>query len=97
MCYDSADCPPYKTVKYNNVLQFLTVWLFVVLSPGAFRGQANDTVAYPTHPLPPVIVPWELGGEKFKLHTKDLDSAPFPAHQLIGNVYYVGQADYALT
>lgn len=62
---------------------------------GVALGQANDPVAYPTHPLPPVTVPWEMGGAKFKLHSREQDSAPFPAHRIIGNVYYVGQADYA--
>ena len=58
-------------------------------------SQADDAKSYPSESLPPITVPWELGGEKFKLHTRAQDSAPFPAHQIIGNVYYVGQADYA--
>ncbi len=69
--------------------------MVALLWAGILPGQANDPAAYPTHPLPPVIVPWELGGAKFKLHTRDQDSAPFPAHHIIGNVFYVGQADYA--
>jgi len=74
----------------------LIVSLFAVLSAIALLGQgAGDPIAYPTHPLPPVIVPWELGGPKYKLHSRDLDSAPFPAHRIIDNAYYVGQADYA--
>ena len=74
----------------------LIVFLFAVSSAIALLGQgAGDPVAYPTHPLPPIIVPWELGGPKYKLHTKDQDSAPFPAHRIVGNVHYVGQADYA--
>ena len=57
----------------------LIVFLFAVSSAIALLGQgAGDPVAYPTHPLPPIIVPWELGGPKYKLHTKDQDSAPFP-------------------
>jgi metallo-beta-lactamase class B len=75
--------------------QYVIVCLFSVLCASALRGQAGDPIAYPTHALAPVIVPWERGGEKFKLHTRDQDSAPFPAHRIIGNVYYVGQADYA--
>lgn len=75
--------------------QYVIVCLFPVLCASALRGQAGDPIAYPTHALAPVIVPWERGGEKFKLHTRDQDSAPFPAHRIIGNVYYVGQADYA--
>jgi metallo-beta-lactamase class B len=59
-------------------------------APGQFqRG------AIPIHELPPVIVPWELGGPEFALHTKEQDSAAFPAHGMIGNVWYVGQADNA--
>ena len=66
----------------------LIVFLFAVSSAIALLGQgAGDPVAYPTHPLPPIIVPWELGGPKYKLHTKDQDSAPFPAHRIVGNVY----------
>ena len=59
------------------------------------QNTAADPAAYPTHALPPIVVPGELGGEKFKLHTTDQDSAPFPPHRIIGNLYYVGQADYA--
>ena len=74
----------------------LIVFLFAVSSTIAILGQeTGDPIAYPTHPLPPIVVPWELGGPKYKLHTRDQDSASFPAHQIIGNVYYVGQADYA--
>ena len=76
-------------MRYRSAL---LVALVVELLPGRLAGQSG---AFPAEALPPVIVPWELGGEKFKLHTKDQDSAPFPAHQVIGNVYYVGQADYA--
>ena len=56
----------------------LTFWLFVVLSAGALRGQANDTAGYPTHPLAPVVIPWEPNGADYKLHTRELDSRPFP-------------------
>ena len=66
-----------------------------LLAAGIARGQANDPVAFPTNSLPPIVVPWEMGGEKFKLHTREQDCATFPAHRIIGNVYYVGQADYA--
>jgi hypothetical protein len=52
----------------------MTVWLFVVLWAGALQGQADDTAAYPTHPLAPVIIPWEPNGADYKLHTRELDS-----------------------
>jgi metallo-beta-lactamase class B len=73
----------------------LIVSLFAVSSTIALQSQAGDPIGYPTHPLPPIIVPWELGGAKYKLHTRDQDSTPFPAHRIVDNVYYVGQADYA--
>ena len=74
----------------------LSVWLFVVLSAGALRGQVNDTAAYPTYPLAPVIIPWEPNGADYKLHTRELDSRPFPAHRIIANVYYVGTSGYSM-
>lgn len=69
--------------------------LLLILLAAPLFAQADDPKSYPSEPLPPVTVPWELGGEKFKLHTRAQDSAPFPAHQIVANVYYVGQADYA--
>ncbi|MFN7923226.1 MAG: subclass B3 metallo-beta-lactamase [Bryobacteraceae bacterium] len=69
--------------------------LALAASLTAVRIFAQGQGAFPSEPLPPIVVPWELGGEKFKLHTRDQDSAPFPAHRIIGNTYYVGQADYA--
>ena len=74
----------------------LTVLLFVVLWASAHRGQTNDTAAYPTHPLAPVIIPWEPNGADYKLHTRELDSRPFPAHRIIANVYYVGTSGYSM-
>ena len=67
--------------------------LLVAPPPGRLAGQGQG--AFPSEVLPPIVVPWEMGGAKFKLHTREQDSAPFPAHRIIGNVYYVGQADYA--
>lgn len=72
----------------------LIVCLFAVIWAGALRGQAEDRVAYPTHPLAPVIIPWEPNGADYKLHTRDLDSRPFPPHRIIANVYYVGTSGY---
>lgn len=67
--------------------------LFAALTSGRLAAQGQG--AFPKEELPPIVVPWELGGEKYKLHTREQDSAPFPAHRIVGNVYYVGQADYA--
>lgn len=50
---------------------------------------------FPTAPVPPVILPYEPGGAEVHLHTRELDSKPFPAHKILGNIYYVGLADYA--
>jgi metallo-beta-lactamase class B len=69
------------------------ILLLVAMLPGRLAAQGQG--AFPTEVLPPVVVPWELGGAKFKRHTREQDSAPFPPHRITGNVYYVGQADYA--
>ncbi|MCU1330241.1 MAG: Beta-lactamase [Bryobacterales bacterium] len=49
---------------------------------------AQTNRAVPREPLPPILTPWEI-----KPTTND--NAPFPGHKVIGNVYYVGTADYA--
>jgi metallo-beta-lactamase class B len=36
------------------------------------------------------MVPWE-----HELHTKEVDNKPLAPHKVIGNIYYVGTADYA--
>lgn len=59
---------------------------------GAAHAQVGER--FPTQPAPPVILPYEPGGAEVHLHTRELDSKPFPAHRIIGNVYYVGLADY---
>ena len=42
----------------------------------------------PKEPLPPILTPWEI--------TPTVnDNAAFPGHKVIGNVYFVGTADYA--
>ncbi len=46
--------------------------------------------AVPRDTLPPVLLPWDS-----ETHTKDVDNQPFPSHKIIGNLYYVGTADYA--
>ena len=77
-------------MRYRSAL---LVAMVVELLPGNLAGQGQGV--FPTEVLPPIIVPWERGGAEFNLHTRDQDSAPFPAHRILGNVYYVGQADYA--
>ena len=44
----------------------------------------------PTESLPPILLPWEAD-----VHTKEVDNLPYPAHRVVGNVYYVGTAGYA--
>lgn len=54
-------------------------------APGIF---AQGTRAVPKEPLPPILTPWEI--------TPTVnDNAAFPGHKVIGNVYFVGTADYA--
>jgi metallo-beta-lactamase class B len=64
----------------NAALLFLLPTLL-----GAQTERAQPKVA-----LPPIAVPWES-----ELHTKEVDNKPFPGHKIIGNLYYVGTADYA--
>src|ERR1700674_1418828 len=47
--------------------------------------------AVPKETLPPVLTPWEM----VDTHTRQNDNRPFPSHRVIGNVFYVGTADYA--
>ena len=46
--------------------------------------------AIPKETLPPILTPWEISPQ-----TGDFKNSAFPAHKVIGNVYYVGTADYA--
>ncbi len=71
---------------------FLALLAFVASTSGLLPAQVG--VMFPTEPVPPIIVPFEPGGSEVHLHTRELDSRPFPPHRMIGNVYYVGQADY---
>ena len=73
----------------------LIVCFVAVLRAAALWGQAGDPVSYPGNPLSPVIIPWEPNGSDYKLHTRELDSRPFPAHRMIANLYYVGTSGYA--
>jgi metallo-beta-lactamase class B len=76
-----------------------TTWIFVfgfaVPWAGGLLAQASEPVAYPTHPLPPVILPWEPNGADYKRYTSELNSRPFPPHRIIANVYFVGTSGYA--
>ncbi len=54
---------------------------------------AQNTTALPAIPketLPAVLTPWELNPT-----TNEFKDSAFPGHHVIGNVYYVGTADYA--
>ena len=51
---------------------------------------AHQQRAKPNVALPPILLPWDS-----EVHTKDVDNQPRPPHKVIGNVYYVGTADYA--
>jgi len=53
---------------------------------------AQNTPALPAIPkdtLPPVLTPWEIN-----VTTNEFKNSAFPGHHIIGNVYYVGTADY---
>jgi metallo-beta-lactamase class B len=73
-------------------LRTRTLLLFLLLA-GILMTALNAQRVKDT--LPPIIVPWEPGGDEFALHTTEQDSAAFPAHNIVGNVWYVGQADDA--
>ena len=47
--------------------------------------------AVPKETLPPILTPWEAAAPR----TREANNSAFPAHRVIGNVYYVGTADYA--
>ena len=70
----------------------LPVAIAAMAIPGPLQSQIG--VNFPTEPVPPIILPYEPGGAEVHLHTRELDSRPFPAHRMIGNIYYVGQSDY---
>lgn len=59
------------------------------LLPVVGRGQTTLS-AVPQETLPPILTPWEVNPV-----TNEAANGPFPAHHVIGNVYYVGTADYA--
>lgn len=47
--------------------------------------------AIPRETLPPILTPWEAAPPR----TREANNSAFPPHQVIGNIYYVGTADYA--
>jgi hypothetical protein len=59
----------------------------VIVSQVDLQGQSARTV--PTELLKPVVAPFGDGVPK------EIANRPFPAHQIIANVYYVGTVDYA--
>jgi hypothetical protein len=59
----------------------------VIISQVDLQGQSARTV--PTELLKPVVAPFADGVPK------EIANGPFPAHQIIANVYYVGTVDYA--
>ncbi|HYL38786.1 MAG TPA: subclass B3 metallo-beta-lactamase [Bryobacteraceae bacterium] len=63
---------------------------FFVLSSAALEAQPAR-VAVPKETLAPVLTPWEMAPPR----TRDENNSAFPPHHVIGNVYYVGTADYA--
>jgi metallo-beta-lactamase class B len=46
--------------------------------------------AIPKETLQPVLTPWEVNAT-----TNEFKDSAFPGHHVIGNIYYVGTADYA--
>jgi len=65
---------------------FRTAGLWVTALASCALAQNNRAV--PREVLQPVLTPWEIT-------PTTNDNAPFPGHKVIGNVYYVGTADYA--
>lgn len=59
----------------------------MVISQVCLHGQPERTV--PIDLLKPVVAPFGDGVPK------DIANGPFPAHQIVGNIYYIGTVDYA--
>ncbi len=64
----------------------LTAACFWVNLPAQAPG-----VAIPKETLAPMLTPWEIAPPR----TREANNSAFPPHHIIGNVYYVGTADYA--
>src|SRR5271168_5272587 len=47
--------------------------------------------AIPRETLAPMLTPWEIAPPR----TREANNSAFPPHKVIGNLYYVGTADYA--
>jgi len=71
----------------RNILFLLAA--FSVLSAALWAQPA--TVAIPKETLAPVLTPWEIAPPR----TREANNSAFPPHRVIGNVYFVGTADYA--
>lgn len=71
----------------RNILFLLAA--FSVLSAALWAQPAS--VAIPKETLAPVLTPWEIAPPR----TREANNSAFPPHRVIGNVYFVGTADYA--
>jgi hypothetical protein len=77
-----------------RILRFAPA-LIAVLLPFAITGQSPSArpaipPAIPKDTLPPILTPWEEAPV-----TNEAANGSFLAHRVIGNIYYVGTADYA--
>jgi metallo-beta-lactamase class B len=68
------------------MLRHLALVVIAVALPFAALGQP----AVPKDTLPPILTPWEENPV-----TNEAANLAFPPHRVIGNIYYVGTADYA--
>ena len=72
-------------------MSHLAVFAAAVLAAFPVLAQTPPPAAgrlIPRETLAPVLTPWEIT-------PTTNDNAPFPGHKVIGNVYFVGTADYA--
>lgn len=61
----------------------------MVFSAGVRAQTPASRPAVPKETLPPVLTPWEISPQ-----TPEFKNSAFPAHKIIGNIYYVGTSDY---
>lgn len=76
-----------KEIAMPRVIPALLVALTSSL---VLQAQPSGT-AIPKETLAPVLTPWEIAPPR----TREANNSAFPPHKVIGNVYYVGTADYA--
>ena len=73
----------------HHILTFLAATgLFSIL---LHSQTAPARPAVPKETLPPILTPWEAAAPR----TREANNSAFPAHHIVGNVYYAGTADYA--